>query len=578
MDLIQYLVKKGAIERKKASSLEYDIQNLGQRPEDIILKKDLLKEEDLFKYKSEMMGVPLNKVHAKDISNKILEQVPRKTAEQYHLVPIGEKEETLFIGMVYPEDEEALRAIRFLSRQEGFSYEINLITPSDYREVLRRYKGLKQAVSTALEDLKTEEKREVDKKRELKEMKSGEWRRLAEKTPISKVVDVILQHALEGNASDIHIEPFGGRLRVRFRMLGRLHSSILLPAEYLPSIIARVKILSGLRIDESRMPQDGRFSKEIGGRRIDFRVSTFPTGTGEKAAIRILDPKKGLMSFNKLGLWGRDLEIVERAAKQTSGMIIVTGPTGCGKTTTLYAILRMLNQEDANVVTLEDPIEYFIEGVNQSQIRPQIGYTFSHGLRFVLRQDPDIIMVGEIRDKESATLAIHAGLTGHLVLSTLHTLDVFGLIPRLTQLGVEPYLIPVVLKAAIAQRLVRQLCDKCKKKVKAKEEEKKIIMKALEDLPEKNKKELDLEGDLNLWKVVGCKECDEKGYSGRIGVFEVLGMTDSLGSLMVEEKVDEEKIKEEAKKQGIISMRQDAVIKALKGVTTLEEALRVGND
>ncbi len=581
MDLIQYLAKQGLIKERTASSLEYEVQSSDKKAEYLILEKDLLDEKELFEAKSEMMNVPLKKVYAKEIDEEALEIIPRKTAEQYRLVPIGREEDTLLIGMVHPESKEALNAVKFLSRQKEFSYEVRLITPSDYREVLRRYKGLKKAVSQALEEMKSEEKKEKTAKagkRKGKEMKAGEWGRLAQRAPISRVVDVILQNALEGDASDVHIEPFGGRLRVRFRRLGKLHSSILLPAEYLPSIVARVKILADLRIDESRIPQDGRFSREIEGRNIDFRVATFPTGTGEKVAIRILDPNKGLKSFHELGLSGRNLEIIEKTVRPTSGMILVSGPTGSGKTTTLYAILRLLNDGEVNIVTLEDPIEYLIDGVNQSQIKPQIGYNFAQGLRFVLRQDPDIVMVGEIRDKESATLAFHAGLTGHLVLSTLHTLDVFSIIPRLARLGVERYLFPVALKAVVAQRLVRELCDNCKKEVEGGEKKRKIIEKELENLPAEEKKKIDLESPLKLWEPVGCRECDGKGYSGRTGVFEVLEIDEALSEVMLGEKLEEERIKKVARKQGMVTMRESAMLKALNGITTLEEALSVGKE
>lgn len=291
-----------------------------------------------------------------------------------------------------------------------------------------------------------------------------EFERLAEEAPITKVVAVILGHGVDGRAADIHIEPIEGKVRVRFRLDGILHASIFLPFHLLPALISRIKILASMKIDETRVPQDGRFSTKINGKNIDFRVSTFPTMLGEKVAIRVLDPTQGLINLDDLGLTQRNIQLVREAIAKPYGLLLSTGPTGSGKTTTLYTLLRMLNKEGKNIVTLEDPVEYFIDGVNQSQIRTEIGYTFATGLRHVLRQAPDIIMVGEIRDEETASLSIHSALTGHLVLSTLHTNNALGVIPRLIDLGIRPFLISPTLKLAIAQRLVRKLCSECKKR------------------------------------------------------------------------------------------------------------------
>jgi len=297
--------------------------------------------------------------------------------------------------------------------------------------------------------------------------KEIEFNKIVEDAPISKVVAVILKHAVEGGASDIHIEPVQGKVRVRFRLDGVLHSSIFLPFKVLPSVVARIKILATLKIDETRVPQDGRFSTKIKDKIVDFRVSTLPTVLGEKVVIRILDPSQRKITFEDLGMTGRNLKILEEAIKNPFGMILSTGPTGSGKTTSLYTVLGVLNQEGVNVMTLEDPVEYVIEGVNQSQVRPEIDYGFASGLRHMVRQDPDVIMVGEIRDAETASLAIHAALTGHLVLSTLHTTNALGVIPRLLDMGIDQFLLPFTLNVAIGQRLTRKLCLYCRKKVKA---------------------------------------------------------------------------------------------------------------
>jgi len=386
-------------------------------------------------------------------------------------------------------------------------------------------------------------------------------------------VAVMIRHAVDGGASDIHIEPITDKLRIRYRVLGRLYSSLFLPITVHPAVVARVKILSNLKIDETRIPQDGRFSAKIAGKRIDFRVSTFPTSGGEKVAIRILDPEKGFRTFEKLGLEGRNFEAMKNSIQKPYGMILATGPTGAGKTTTLYAILQILNKEDVNVMTLEDPIEYHLEGVNQSQVRPEIGYTFATGLRHIIRQDPDIIMVGEIRDEETAALAIHSALTGHLVLSTLHTNNAIGVIPRLVDMGVEPFLIAPTLNIALAQRLVRVLCPDCKKRVKVSAEVRDLILKELEEIPLQIRETVKVPSPLYLYEPQGCKKCNHIGFSDQIGIFEVLSMTPELGQLVLK-VLSEVEIEKEAIKQGRISMRQDGILKVLKGITTIEEVMR----
>lgn len=566
MIILRELVNRKIITQKEASSIEYEIQSSGRDVMEVLIEKLSLPERRLFEIKSEIEELELKNVYPEKIENNSLRLIPQNSAEQFQMVPIGKEDGKLQVGMVHPGDIDAKETLNFLSRQGGFSFETYLITLSDYREVMSRYQGLKKLVSKALSKIQGEETKKEEPK------KKGQWGRLVEDAPISKVIDVLLRHALEGDASDVHIEPFGDRLRVRFRVLGDLYSSIFLPSEYLDPLVARVKILSSMRIDESRIPQDGRFSKTIRGRKIDFRVSTLPTGKGEKVAIRILDSKKGLRTFNELGLGGRNLRILKESIDSNSGLILVTGPTGSGKSTTLYAALEQTNKENSNVVTLEDPIEYLIEGINQSQIRPKIGFGFAEGLRHILRQDPDIIMVGEVRDAESADLVIHAGLTGHLVLSTLHTTNSFGAIPRLIDIGVDPYLIPVVVNSIVAQRLVRRLCDNCKKKVKPGGREERVIGNELEQIPSSLKDDID---DLYLWEPVGCQECGGRGFSDMIGVFEILKMTSSLSKAIVSDVGNEDVIIEEGRRQGLITMHQDAMLKALKGITTLDEALQI---
>jgi type IV pilus assembly protein PilB len=574
MILLKRLVEKGIITQEKAQPLEFEIRDSGKKEEEVILGKGIVSENFLFNLKSETYQIPLKDIAVEDVSLKTLELIPEESARYYKMVPLEKKDNVLEVGMVYPEDLKAQEALQFLARRNKFSYRIFLITPSLLNNLLKQYRTLKKEVGKALEELEEELEEEKIDKETVKEI---EFEKLAEEAPIIKVVGVILRHAVEGSASDIHIEPGKTKLRVRFRTDGVLYSSLFLPLKIHRAIVARIKILANLKIDETRIPQDGRFSIKVGGVDVDFRVSTFPTVTGEKVAIRVLNPLEGLKSFDQLGLERRNFRVVKKAVEKPFGMILATGPTGSGKTTTLYAILNLLNREGVNIVTLEDPVEYFIEGINQSQVRPEIGYTFAHGLRQVVRQDPDIIMVGEIRDEETASLAIHAALTGHIVLSTLHTNNAIGVIPRLVDLGIKPFLIPPSLNIAIAQRLVRVLCPECKVKFEADEEIQKIIFQEIETLPSSIKNKIKIPSPLTIYKAQGCKRCSFKGFMGRVGVFEILEMTDSLAKIVLKD-LDELKLKEEALRQGMITMKQDGILKVLDGVTTLEEVLRVAEE
>jgi len=571
MSLIQILLKQGILDKEKATSLEFEIKEKGLPEEEVILEKRICSENFLFNLKSENLKINFKKVTSEEVPLEILELIPEETAKYYKMIPLAKKENILQIGMVYPEDLKVQEALKFLARQGKFNYEVFLITPSDFNELLKRYRTLKGEVGMALEELKTELKVERVPKT------TAELERLAEEAPITKIVAVILRHAVDGGASDIHIEPTREKLRVRFRLLGILHSSIILPIRIHPAVISRIKILSDLKIDETRIPQDGRFSTKINDKDIDFRVSTFPTTLGEKVAIRVLDPTTGLKKFEELGLGSRNFEAVKRAIEKPFGLILTTGPTGCGKTTTLYAFLQILNKEGVNIITLEDPVEYFIEGINQSQIRPEIGYDFARGLRHVVRQDPNIIMVGEIRDEETAALATHAALTGHIVLSTIHTNNALGAIPRLIDLGVRPYLIPPTLSCVTAQRLVNRLCDNCKAEIKPKKEIAEIILKEVENLPPQIKKGITIKKPFKIFQAVGCKKCNREGFSGRIALFEVLEMTDTLADLTL--KIPSiELLAGEAKRQGMVTMKQDGILKVLDGITTIEEVLRVAEE
>ncbi|MDE2021096.1 MAG: type II/IV secretion system protein, partial [Patescibacteria group bacterium] len=392
-----------------------------------------------------------------------------------------------------------------------------------------------------------------------------------EDAPVIKIVADTLREAVQSRASDIHIEPQEKDLRIRFRIDGNLKQAASLPVELSQPIVSRVKVVSSLKIDETRIPQDGRFRAKIFNKDIDFRVSTFPTPRGEKVAIRVLDPTTGLKSFENLQFLYRNLEIMKAGLAKPFGMILITGPTGSGKTTTLYAILQTLNNESVNIVSLEDPVEYFVAGVNQSQVRPEIGYDFASGLREILRQDPDVVMVGEIRDGETAGLAVQAALTGHVVLSTLHTNNAAGVIPRLIDMKVEPFLLPVSLNLMISQRLVGLLCYNCKAPEPAPQNLQDVIRKTLQELPEEIRNKY--KEPYQIYRAKGCEVCKGTGILGRGAIFEVFQMTAALEDV-INSNPTAQKITKEAKNQGMLTLRQDGIIKALEGMVSIEEVIR----
>jgi len=572
--LIQQLLKRGILDKEKATSLEFEVKNSGKREEEALLENEVIGEKTLFSLKSENLNIPLKEVSVEDVPLKLLELIPEESARYYKMIPVARKDNLIEVGMVYPEDATAQEALKFLARQSKFSYQVLLITPSTFEKILKQYRTLSREVTRALGELEEELRVEKIEKRP---MKPGELERLVEEAPVTKIVAVVVRHAVDGKASDIHVEPLRDRSRVRYRIDGILHTSLVLPARIHSAVIARIKILSNMQLDETRVPQDGRFSTKIGGKDVDFRVSTFPTTLGEKVAIRILDPSEGLKPVEELGLIGRNLRVVQEALGKAYGLILVTGPTGSGKTTTLYAMLSKLNKESVNILTLEDPVEYYVEGINQSQVRPEIGYDFARGMRHLVRQNPNIIMIGEIRDPETASMAMQASLTGHVVLSTLHTNNALGVIPRLVDMGVESYLIPSVLSVALAQRLVRVLCSDCKKKITPPKEIEDMILKEIENLPPIIKKDVKIPKPLKIYTAEGCKKCFQKGLIGRTGLFEVLQMTEQLADICLKEPT-EGKIREEAIRQGMISMKQDGILKVLEGVTTIEEVLRTAEE
>ena len=504
------------------------------------------------------------------ISPDVLVLIPEDSARFYKMIPLALADNILDVGLVNPDDVKAQEALNFLAARSGLAARVFKISENDYEALIKQYAGLGEEVGEALEGLRKEL---AEEKAALPETIKLTQEQIA---PIIRMVETILKHGIESRASDIHIEPTANRLRVRFRLDGVLSTVVVLPSEIGPAIVSRVKILSNLQIDETRRPQDGRFTTKLGEKTVDLRVAVLPTARGEKVTMRILDPSVGLKTLPELGITGRNLEVLERGYRKPFGMILMTGPTGSGKSTTIYGILQILNTEAVNIVSLEDPVEYYVDGVNQSQIRPELGYTFATGLRQILRQDPNIIVVGEIRDSETAGLAVQSALTGHLVLSTLHTNNAIGVIPRLIDMGVEPFLLPSSLNVALAQRLVKRLCPDCKKQTVPQESIKKLILYSIESMAAAFRPKIKPE-EIKIYKPVGCPKCSHKGTRGRIAVFELLEMTPQLENIIISKEPSESKILEEAKRQGMITMFQDGILKVLDGIIGFDELLQVVN-
>ena len=575
MTLLDVLIKKRVITEKDAPLIETEAKKTGVSVE-AVLKQMGIDEDEILLARSQVLDIPTKDVNDVKLTQEILDYIPEESARHYRFVPLGMSDKVLEVGIVDPNNIEARDALNFIAAKTAIPFKIFLISQSDFEKIIESYKGLAGEVTQALDELEIEiEKEAPDKTGKDKDGKgtgkpTGEGAtetRIIEDAPVTKIVATVLRYATEGEASDIHIEHTRDAVRVRYRIDGTLSTSLVLPRKVQSAVIARIKILSNMRLDEKRKPQDGRFSAKIEGRRIDFRVSTFPTYYGEKVVMRILDHEKGIKKLSDLGISERNLKYIKEALKQPYGLILISGPTGSGKTTTLYAMLEEVDREGKNVLSLEDPVEYNIEGVNQSQVRPEIGYTFANGLRTTLRQDPDIIMVGEIRDAETAKLAIQAALTGHLVISTIHTNNAMGVIPRLLDMGVDSYLISPTLILAIAQRLVLGLCPGGGKERAIDEGLSMMIKKQFEDLPEEFKKEIPDTG--KVYDKQATADCPE-GTRGRIAVMETMRITNELKSLALKSPTEQE-IYEVARKQGMITMKEDAIIKSMEGTIPFDE-------
>ncbi len=574
-DLVKELVGASLLSDTEGAKLLHDAETSKKPVEDFIYDGHLVDDVAVAKAKAKLLGVPFRRADVSTIPDALLKLIPQETSENYKVIPMERKGNMLVVGMLNPLDERAQEALRFIAKRERVSLGVYLIPISDLREAWRKYKPYK----SELEELVTSVSKSMKGEKSALVSLDEASRTSSEDAPIIKMVAKTLQNAVEGLASDIHIEPGRTALRIRFRVDGDLKEVASLPTMLAQPIVSRVKVLANLRLDENRIPQDGRFRTIIQNREIDFRVATFPVPTGEKVVLRVLDPLTGLKGLESLGFEDYNFKKIQAAVAAPYGMIIISGPTGSGKTTTLYAIMKKMDAVTQNIVTLEDPVEYTMDGINQSQVKPEIGYTFASGLRQILRQDPDVVMVGEIRDDETAGLAVNAALTGHVVLSTLHTNNAIGVIPRLVDLGVAKFLLPSALHTMLAQRLLSHLCPECRKKDVAPTELQAIIAGEIKKLPAETREKVVSEFGKSAYETYRtepkdtCKVCKGKGIVGRIAITEVFQMTRELGTIIAE-GFSEDKLYKEAERQGMISMRADGIVKALKGEVLIEEVLR----
>ncbi|MFA6050881.1 MAG: GspE/PulE family protein [Candidatus Paceibacterota bacterium] len=571
MNLIDLLAQKGALTSAAARQAKEEVEGSHESAE-AVLKQLGVPFEKILEVKGEYLGVPVRSIPNPAIPFEVLKYLPEESANFYRMIPLAVTDNVLEVGIVDPENFEARDALNFISSKDNIPYKLFLISEEDFLKAMECYKGLSGEVTKALTELEgdlSDEEKEIASQEAADQNLSHKINQtnIIEDAPVTKIVATILRYAIEGEASDVHIEPLSDKVRVRFRLDGVLHTSLILPPKVLNAVVARIKILSNMKLDEKRKPQDGRFSARIDGRKIDFRVSTFPVYYGEKVVMRILDQAKGVKGLDKLDLPPQYLEMVRNAIKKPYGLILISGPTGSGKTTTLYSMLQEIDKEGHNVLSLEDPVEYNVDGVSQSQVRPEIGYTFATGLRTTLRQDPDIIMVGEIRDKETAGLAIQAALTGHLVLSTIHTNDAIGVIPRLIDMGVDPYLIAPTLILSMAQRLVAKLCPDGGTPMPIEGSIEAMMEKQFADLPEPFKKQIPKTRE--VFQATPTADCP-KGTRGRMGVFEMFEVDRELEKVILTNATGPD-IWKAVRAKGMITMKEDAIIKALNKQIPFEE-------
>ncbi len=546
----------------------------GRPAEEIIVAERMAPEEQVYRAKGAYLGIPFVDLKERETDMEAAKEIPADVSRNYNLLAFEKSNGVLKVAMAQPDDFQALEALKFLTKKTGLKVSYHIATLTDITDAISKATGgLSGEVETAIREFN----QDVEQAEEEVTKEDRDVEKIVGEAPVTKAVAVILRHAIEGRASDVHIEPMKDNVRVRFRVDGLLYTSLVLPLKLHEPLISRIKILSNLRIDEQRVPQDGRFSTTAGGHEYDLRVAVMPASNGEKVVMRILDKSEGAVPFEKLGYAGKALEDFQSALKRPHGLILITGPTGSGKSTTLFTATDSISSNGVNLVTLEDPVEYQIAGANQSQVNPEIGFSFASGLRSILRQDPDIIMVGEIRDKETGELVVHSALTGHLVLSTLHTNDAVGAIPRLMDMGLEPFLLAAIMRLVGAQRLVKRICPSCKEEVPIPAEFAAAVKKEVDAIPESYKALPNQKEPKTLFRGKGCKECAQKGTKGRLAIVEIFPITEKLRKAIIE-KTSYDDLKKMVAQEGSISMRQDGFLKALAGMVTLEDVLEATSE
>lgn len=561
----QILVEEHLLTVEQLSRLKVEAANRGEDVDKLVLDAQIVTPEKYYEARSKLFGVPFTSVATLPFSPEALGFIPKSVSERFGLIPFAFDKSTGLLSVVMNNPLD-LEAIEFVKQKTGHEIKVFQGIPEEVNSAIQtQYSfGLVGEVKAALK-----ESEQISK---IKTFDSKSISEVIKEAPIAKIVSTILEYAVKSRASDVHLEPQEDRVRVRYRIDGILYERLSLPIGVREAVISRIKILSSMKIDEHRTPQDGRFNFKIGEEEVDLRVSDLPTTFGEKIVMRLLRKSGGVPTMQELGLRGTSLKNLETAMLRPHGIILVTGPTGSGKTTTLYAVLSKLNTTKVNILTLEDPVEYQIQGANQVQINPDVGLTFASGLRAFLRQDPNIILVGEIRDKETTELAIQASLTGHLVFSTLHTSSAAGALPRLIDMGAENFLLASTMNATMGQRIARKICTHCKTEYIPPHEIIEEIRKALGNLMPKIE-----DSQIKLFKGQGCEVCGQSGYLGRIGIYEVMPISDTIAKLILQ-KADSTTIENLAKQEGMITMKEDGYLKALEGITTIDEVLRVAQE
>ncbi len=578
-EFLNFLIERGAVDGIKADIFAKKIADgsISNLPEHI-LSAGTIEEEKLTELLASYFSLPYKDLREQKIDSHALNTLSSDVSQNYGIVCFDNSAGKLSIAIMDPENFKAIEAVDFLAKGQGLKVEYCLVSKSSFEAGFRQYKSLSKEIDTALKDRAAEDQVK-NKNSAKKDEVTADINDVTKSAPVVKIVSVIIRHAIEGGASDIHIEPIDKESRVRYRIDGILHTSLVLPRSVHDSIVSRIKVMANMKLDETRIPQDGRIMMDVSGQKIDFRVSVLPLVGTEKVVMRILYTNKGVPKLSDLGYIGEQLRIINSCAEQTEGIILVTGPTGSGKSTTLFALIGLLNNDGVNISTLEDPVEYQMPGISQSQIKPEIGYTFATGLRSFLRQDPDVIMVGEIRDEETAELSIHAALTGHLVLSTIHTTSAIGAIARLVDMKVEMFLLGSTLNTIIAQRLVRKVCPKCIEHKDPTDEQKKALHEELVSIEKSYFSTFLPDFSWDSFKLSygkGCPACANTGYTGRLCISEVIDVNQNIKRLILDNKLI---TREDVQKNQIYtSMKQDGFIKVLMGQTSIEEVLRVMRD